>query len=123
MGLSDFVGVAIGLGFTTVGLEGGLPGCDFLLNLRHFKSEALVLGNWVAACFNGEAEEGPMVCEELWATVVVLEGVSFGGLCFWFVGVSGMPEMRRFFWVWGLFALPDIGDITDLEVDREDEGP
>jgi len=43
--LSDFVGVAVGLGFVIVGVGGGLLGCAFLLNLRDFKSEALVFGN------------------------------------------------------------------------------
>ena len=100
MGLSDLVGVATGLGVALVGVEGGLPGCDFLLNLRHFKSEALVLGNCDAVCFVGEAEEGPGVDEDVWVAIAVLAGVSFGGLCFWpIVGVSEAPLMRRFFWV------------------------
>jgi len=123
MGLSDFVGVTIGLGFVTAGVEGSLPSGGFLLNLRHFKSEELVLGNWVAACFDGEAEEGPVVDVEVWVVDAVLEGASLGGLCFWFVGVEGVPDMRRFFWVWRLFVLSDIGDVTDVEVDREDGGP
>ena len=50
----------------------------------------------------------------------VLEGVSVGGLCFWFIGVS---VMRRFFWAWWLLVLSDIGDIADVEADREDGGP
>ena len=97
IGLSDFVGVEIGLGFTAAGLEGSLQGCDFLLNLRDFKSEALVLGSWVAWCFDGEAEVGPVAGVGVWAVVAVLEGVSFRGLCFWFVGVSGVPVVRCFF--------------------------
>jgi len=104
-------------------VECGLPGCDFLLNLRDFKSEALVLGNWVAGCFDGEAEEGPVVGVEVWVVVAVLEGVSFGGLCFWFVGVSWVLVVRCFFRIWRLFALSDIGDVTGEEVDREDGAP
>jgi len=123
MGLSDFVGVAICLGFTTAGAEGGLPGCDFLLNLRDFKSEALVLGNWVAWCFDGEVEGGPVVGVEVWVVVAVLEGISFEGLCFWFVGVSGVPVVRCFFRIWWLFTLSEIGDVPNLEIDGEDGAP
>ena len=82
MGLTDFVGVTIILGVVNVGVEGVLPGCDFLLNLRDFKSEALVVGNWGAACFDGEAEEGPGVGVDVWTAIAVVEGDSFGGLCF-----------------------------------------
>ena len=35
---------------------------------------------------------------DVWAVIAVLEGVSFGGLCFWFTAVvSEVPFMRRFF--------------------------
>ena len=47
--LPDFFGVATGpclfADVAVVGEGGGLLGCDFLLNLRDFKSEAWVLGS------------------------------------------------------------------------------
>ena len=97
-----------------------MPGCDFLLNLRHLKSEALVLGNGTPGSFDGEAEEGTMVGVEVWAVVEVLEGVPFEDLCFWFVGQSEVPVVRCFFRIWRLFALSCVGDVTDLEINRED---
>lgn len=117
--------VEIGLGFlvgvVAARIGDGLLGCDFLLNLRDFKSEALVLGN---CTFEGGAEEGPAVGLDAGVVVAVLEGVSSEGLCFWLTaGVSEVPVMRRFFWVWRLFAFSDVEDINDEEADREDGGP
>ena len=91
----DFAGVTIGpsvlVDVATAGVGCGLLGCDFLLNLRDFKSEALVLGNGIAVCFDDESIG-------VWVVIAVLEGVVFVGLCFWFTAeVLGVPEMRRFF--------------------------
>ena len=106
----DFVGVVIGAGVledvVTAEVGGGLLGCGFLLNLRDFKSEALVLGNCAAVCFDNEAK-----------------GFSLVSLRFWFTaGVSGMPLIRRFFGRWRPLVLSDI-DVADAGVDREGGRP
>ena len=44
-------------GVAIVGVEGGLLDWGFLLNLRDFRSETLVLGSCTAVCFDDEAEE------------------------------------------------------------------
>jgi len=84
--LSDFTGVVMGLGMfvdVAVARTGGGPlGRDFLLNLRHFRSEALVLGNDTVGCFDDKEGVGPMVGVDVWVTFAVLEGASFVDLCF-----------------------------------------
>lgn len=108
----------------TVGVEGGLLGCD-LLNLRDFRSEALVLGNCAAVCFDGEAEVGPAVDVDVLVGFASVREFSFVGLCFWFAAaVPGVPLRRRFFLGRGSFVLSDIGDDkSDAGVDREGGGP
>ena len=57
---SDFVGVAASFGALEEYVAiAGVRGGGFLLNLRHFKSEALVLGNCTAVCFEDEATGEP----------------------------------------------------------------
>ena len=101
-GLLDFVGVAIGLGM----LEGVASaevgsrslGCGFFLNLRDFKSEAMVLGNCTAVCFDDEAEGRTVADVDVWAAFALFHMFSFVGLCFWFTaGAPEAPLMRRFF--------------------------
>ena len=105
-----------------VGVAGGLLDCGFLLNLRDFKSEALVLG--ITACFGGKAGEGLVVAADVRIEITGLEGVSFEGLCPWFIAeASEVPVVRRFFWAWGLLVLSGIDGVVDTEVDREDGGP
>lgn len=59
--LSDLVGTLVLKDIIEAGVEGDFPNCDTLLNLRDFKSEALVLGNWTPLHFDDEAEGGPVV--------------------------------------------------------------
>lgn len=108
----------------TMGVEGGLFGCD-LLNLRDFRSEALVLGNCAAVCFDDEAEGGPVVDVNVWVGFASVGEFSFVGLCFWFAAVvPGVPLRRRFFLGRGSPVLSDVGDNnTDAGVDREGGGP
>ena len=125
-GLSDFVGVVIGFSVlgddAIVSAEGGLLGCD-LLNLRDFRSEALVLGNCTAVCFDDEAEEGPVVDVDVWVAFTFAREFSFVVLSFWFTAaVPGVPLRRRFFLGRRSFVLSDIED-DDAEVDREGGGP
>ena len=124
--LSDFFGVVIGpsvLGdVAVVGVEGGLLGCGFLINLRDFKSEALVLG--IATCFDDEGREGPTVVTGVRIEIAGLERVSFGGLFPWFAAAaSEVPVTRRFFWVGGLLVLSGIDGVVNAEVNSEDGGP
>lgn len=122
--LSDFVGVAISFAVSEdvaiVGVGGGLLGCD-LLNLRDFKSEALVLGNCAVVCFGGEAEE-PAV--DVWVTFNFVGRFSFVGLCFWFIAEDqGVPLRRRFFLGRRSFVLSGIEDDDDAEINGEGGGP
>lgn len=57
-GLSDLFGVLAQEDVANAEAGGGLLGFEVLLNLRDFKSEALVFGNCLALCF-GEVGEGP----------------------------------------------------------------
>lgn len=92
-------------------VEGGLLGCDFFVNLRDFRSEALVLGNSTAARFDDEAEEGPAAdVVDVWVAFTFVRGV------------SEAPLMRRFFWGWMLFVLSDIDEDVNAEVDGEGGG-
>ena len=124
-GLLDFVGVAIDFckleGVVIMGVGGCLPGCDFRLNLRDFRSEALVLGNCTAACFDDEAEEESVAdAVDVWVAFAVVRGFSFVKLCLW---VSEVPLRRRFFWGGTLFILSDIDEDAEGEVNKEGGGP
>lgn len=118
--LSDFVGVVIG--FCVLG--DGAIGCD-LLNLRDFRSEALILGNCVAVYFDDEAGEGPVVDVDVWVAFAFVREFSFMGFSFWFTAeIPGVQLRRRFFWGRGSFILLDIkDDDEDAEVSREGGGP
>lgn len=95
-GLSDFVRVLMFEGIADAGVEGDLLGCDTLLNLRDFKSKALVLGSGTALDFDGEAEGAPEVGVDTRAVFASTAGVSFVNL--FFNEVLGAPLMRRFLW-------------------------
>lgn len=123
--LSDFVGVAIdfcALGDVfIVGVGGCLPDCDFRLNLRDFRSEALVLGNCTAACFDDEAEGGSVVdVVDAWVAFAIVRGFLFVKLCLW---VSEVPLRRRFFWGRTSFILSDIDEDAGGEVNKAGGGP
>ena len=93
-GRAVFVGALMLGDVAESGEENGLPGCDTLLNLSDFKSEALVLGNCSALRFGNRAEGRPVVDVDAWALFVSVAGVSFVGLFF-----DKVPEvllMRRF---------------------------
>ena len=107
-----------------VRMEGRSLGCD-LLNLRAFRSEALVLGNCTTACFDDEAEEGPVVDVDVWVAFAFVRVFSFVGLCFWFTAeVPGVQLRRRFFLGRRSFVLLDIEDDDDnAEVAKEGGGP
>jgi hypothetical protein len=105
--------------------DGGSLGCD-LLNLRDFRSEALVLGNCAAVCFDDGAKEGAVVDVDAWVPSVFVREFSFGGLCFWFTAeVPGVPLRRRFFWGRGSFVFSITGDGGGggAGVGREGGGP
>lgn len=113
----DFTGVATSFGaleedVVIAGVSGGPLGSGFLLNLRDFKSEALVLGNCTAAYFEDEATgETVSGAAGVWASLASARGFSFTGLCFRFVAeVPGMALRRRFFWRRGSFVVVDIDD-------------
>ena len=106
-----------------VRMEGRSLGCD-LLNLRDFRSEALVLGNCTTVCFDDEAKEEPVVDVDVWVAFAFVREFSFVGLCFWFtVEVPGVQLRRRFFLGRRSFVLLDIEDDDDAEVAREGGGP
>lgn len=97
------------------GAESALLDCEVLLNLRDFRSEALVLGNGTILCLDDEAEGGYVVDVDVWVALALAAGFSFVSLFF-----NEAPDaqlMRRFFWGRRLFVLSDIGDVVDAEVD------
>ena len=60
-GLFAFVGALTLEDVANTGVEGGSLGCEFLENLRDFKSEALVVGHCATLFLDAEAEGGPVV--------------------------------------------------------------
>lgn len=111
-GLSDFAGALALEGTINAGAESGF-GCDTLLNLRDFKSEAFVLGNWVVLCFDDEAE-GPVVDRGLRVVFGLAIGFSLRDL--FFKGAPEAPLIRRFLWGRWVLAFSDI-DVEDAEID------
>jgi len=105
----------------STGMGGGSLGCGFFLNLRDFKSEALVLGNCTAVCFDDETEGGVVAGVDVWAALALFQGFSFVNLYSRFTaGAPEAPLMRRFFRR-RLFVLSDIDDVA--ETGREGGGP
>lgn len=97
--------------------EGGLLGRDTFLNLRDFKSEALVLGNRTALCFDDEAEGRLGVDVDARAAFASIPGDSFKDLIF--NEVPEGPFMRRFLRERWIFVLSDVDGVTNAEVDEE----
>jgi hypothetical protein len=89
-----------------------------LLNLRYFKSEALVFGNCAASCFEDEAEGGPVADEGVWVVPAVSPGFSFVNL--FLDEAPEAPLMRRFLRGRWLSVLSVIGNPVDAEVDGVD---
>lgn len=84
-GPPNFFGVLMLGDAAGAGVEGGLLTRDTLLNLRDFRSEALVWGNCAVLCFGDVAEV------DAWAVFVLIAGASLVGLFF-----SEGPLIRRF---------------------------
>jgi len=115
-GLSDFVDALVLEDVAEAGVEGGLLGCDTLLNLRDFRSEALVLGNCTVLRPNDEAEERTVVDLDAWATFASTAGFFFADLLF--SRLLEAPLIRRFLRGRWLFALSGGDDVANAEVDK-----
>lgn len=98
------------------GVRGNLLGSGFLLNLRDFRSEALVLGNCTTVCFKATAELVASV-SGVWVSLTFTRGFSFTGPRLRFAAeVPGITLRRRFFRGRGSFVLVDTGDDDNADI-------